>query len=106
MSSDEAAITDHEFSERFEAARDACLTGHEAGCMYGGPTPGTGYWLVVEECGLPHGRTCAVCGRDAEAGFGDWASENGELLIWGVALCDPCRERELSLHPEKWRAPA
>lgn len=40
--------------EEFEAARQVCFTGHEAGCTYGGL----------------------------------------------------CKERELSLHPEKWRAPS
>ncbi len=106
MSSGEAAITDEKFRARFEAARQECFYGHKAGCTYGGMSPVGGYWLAVEGCLLPHGESCATCGRDAEARFGDWASEDGELLIWGVPLCGDCKERELALHPEKWRAPS
>ena len=108
MSSDEAVITDREFSERFEAAREACLTGHEAGCTYGGMSPGGGFWLAVEGCPLRHGDACTICGQTQGwvTGFGDWAADETGLLIWGVFLCDACKERELALHPEKWRAPA
>ena len=97
-------ITDDEFSERFEAAREACLTGHEAGCTYGGMSPAGGYWLAVGECSLNHGAACAICGHDAEAGFGGWDGGVGGF-IWSVPLCDPCRVRELALNPGKWREP-
>ena len=105
----EARVGDEEFRARFEAARKVCFTGHEAGCAYGGLTPVGGYWLEVEGCPLDHGDACAGCeaewGED-DARFGDWASEGGALLIWGVTLCGACRDRELALHPEKWRPPA
>lgn len=94
-----------DFLAQFEAARKMCFTGHEAGCTYGGMTPGTGYWLAVEDCPLDHGEACAICGGDAEAAFGDWATEGGALLIWRVTLCAACRDRELALNPGKWRQP-
>lgn len=96
-------LSDEEFTSRFDAARATCFTGHEAGCTYGGLTPGGGYWLAIAECPLDHGETCAVCGGETDARFGDWASEDSQLLIWGVSLCAQCRARELELHPEKWR---
>ena len=102
-------VSDEEFRRRFEAAREACLTGHEAGCAYGGWAPNSGYWLAAEDCPLDHGDDCAGCGAESGengARFGDWASEGGQLLIWGVTLCGACRDRELALNPEKWRAPA
>ena len=102
----EVQVSDAEFRSRFEAAREACLTGHEAGCSYGGLTPEGGYWLTFEGCELGHGGDCAVCGSacgEDDARFGDWVSEDGALLIWGVTLCAACRDRELALNPEKWR---
>lgn len=100
----DAQVSDEEFSARFEAEKERCFTGHEAGCTYGGMSPSGGYWLAVGECPLGHGDACAVCGGEADARFGDWA--DGGLLIWGVWLCEDCRVRELALNPEKWRAPA
>jgi hypothetical protein len=45
--------------------------------------------------------------------FGGWHAgvpplERGTAggLIWGVTLCADCRDRELALNPERWRAPA
>jgi hypothetical protein len=99
-------VSDEEFTARFEAARKACFAGHDAGCMYGGLTPEGGYWLAVEECQLDHGYACAGCGGTADFRFGDWYASSGDLLIWAVGLCGACRDRELALHPEKWRAPA
>jgi hypothetical protein len=105
----DAQIGDEEFRVRFEVVRQACFMGHEAGCTYGGLTPSGGYWLAVEGCPLDHGDDCGVCGvpcGEDGARFGNWHSEDGALLIWGVTLCAACRNRELALNPEKWRAPA
>lgn len=98
-----AGISDEEFAARFEAARKMCFTGHDAGCTYGGLTPAGGYWLAADGCPLDHGDMCAVCSSESEARFGDWASRDGALLIWGVWLCAACRDRELALNSEKWR---
>ena len=51
----------------FDAARSACLRGHEAGCTYGGLTASGGYWLVAEGCPRRHSDECAWCGRPAAA---------------------------------------
>lgn len=104
--SDAQAVSDGEFAARFEAARQACFTGHEAGCSYGGMSPAYGYWLAAEGCPLDHGDACAVCGGEATAAFGDWHAEGGDLLIWRVMLCGECRDRELERSTGKWRAPS
>ena len=98
-----ADISDEEFAARFASAREMCFTGHGDGCTYGGLTPAGGYWLAADGCTLDHGDMCTVCGGEPEARFGDWASEDGALLIWGVWLCAVCRDRELALNAEKWR---
>jgi hypothetical protein len=95
-------LGDEDFRARFEAARQACIAGHEHGCTYGGMSPSGGYWLAIGECPLDHGDVCAVCGGEPDSRFGDW---DVGLLIWGVWLCSACTAREMALNPEKWRAP-
>lgn len=52
----------------FEAAREACLTGHQAGCTYGETSAflGYGYWRPDPDCPLDHGGLCAWCGQATE----------------------------------------
>ncbi len=98
-------MTDEEFTARFEAAKNTCFTGHEAGCTYGGLTPSGGYWLAAVGCELNHGTRCAMCGADTEAKFRfrDWQDRDGALFVWEVPACRPCADREADLHPETWR---
>ena len=51
----DTVISDEEFAARFEAAKERCLAGDEAGCTYGGLTPSGGFWLALGECPLDHG---------------------------------------------------
>jgi hypothetical protein len=89
--------------ERFNAAKEACRTGHEAGCTYGGMSAPHGYWLAVEECARNHGDDCdlhvACDGAEAATGFAgrEWAADD---WIWSVAACQPCADLYVTLRPE------
>lgn len=95
--------------ERFNAAKETCRTGHDAGCTYGGMSYQNGYWLALEECGLNHGALCdlrvACDGAEAETGFAGRA-EDGSLWgwIWRVTACQPCADLYVTLRPE-WTRP-
>lgn len=95
--------------ERFSAAKQACRTGHEAGCTYGGMSYQNGYWLALEECDRNHSELCdlrvACDGADAVTGFAGRA-EDGSLWgwIWSVAACQPCADLYVTLRPE-WTRP-
>lgn len=95
--------------ERFNAAKEACRTGHDAGCTYGGMSYQNGYWLALEECGLNHGALCdlrvACDGAEAATGFAG-REEDGSLWgwIWSVAACQPCADVYVTLRPE-WTRP-
>ena len=97
--SDTQVISDGEFTARFEAVKQECLTGHEAGCTYGGMSLAGSYWLAVVGCPLNHAEACGICGGEPDAKFSDWLDGSA----WGVLLCPGCRDRELGLHPETWR---
>jgi hypothetical protein len=90
----------------FTAAKEACRDGHEAGCTYGGPSVGTGFWLTVEECAEVHTDTCALrftCdGAEATTGFGgrEWGPDE---WIWVVPACQPCADAYVAKRPEYGR---
>lgn len=95
--------------ERFNAAREMCRTGHDAGCTYGGMSYQNGYWLALEECDLNHGALCdlrvACDGAEATTGFAGRV-EDGSLWgwIWSVAACQPCADVYVTVRPE-WTRP-
>lgn len=95
--------------ERFNAAKETCRAGHDAGCTYGGMSYSNGYWLALEECDLSHSDVCdlrvACDGAEAVTGFAGRA-EDGSLWgwIWRVAACQPCADLYVTLRPE-WTRP-
>lgn len=90
------ALPDARLDAAFEAAKRACLTGHAAGCTYGGTSPADGYWLAAAHCPRRHARECALCGRPATTSFVGWQ----DLRIWGVTACRACAELYLAAHPD------
>lgn len=86
------------FRKRFDLAKARCLAGHGAGCSYGGLTPGSGHWFLVDaRCVFSHGEACEVCGGAGYAVLCGWRDGTPRAhrgtaggLIWGVTLCAAC----------------
>ena len=81
----------------WDAAIAACLQGH-VDCTYGGPTPGTGYWLAAEGCTENHGQHCAWCPSETVTGFAGWADDGWS--IWGVPACREHADAWIAEHSE------
>lgn len=85
----------------WDGAVAACKQGHEQGCLYGGVSPGGGYWLAVETCPLNHGQTCAWCDEHATTGF---IGRTGDGCLYAVPACQPHADAWTASH-SGWRRP-
>lgn len=86
----------------WDAAVEACLTGHED-CSFGGMSPSGGYWLGAEDCPLNHGGTCAWCPEEASTGFAGWGPDGWS--VWAVPACGEHAAAWVAEHPEWTRKP-
>lgn len=101
-------MTDDERRAVFDAAVANCLTAHPAGCLFGGWTVTTVYWLPVAGCPLPHFDTCVWCGATPTTGFTGWApGHHGEDgYRFAVPACATCAAEWVRIDPQWTRGTA